>query len=174
MAGQEVGDDRAPLGGRRTALQGAQEVEDVLLLRLSQVVESVDHAIGLRRRESPVSGAPVGLDRLQQVGRRPVVEEEDPLPEPMLCSRRSEKRFACLSFSAAIGWFPVRRVGVWYSAQPISSHTCFPRRIESAEAPGNSSTGVGGACVSMKNAKRLTSGTSMPVSVTVRASFGTG
>ena len=64
------------------ALQRAQIVEQVLLLRLAECIEVVNHIVGLRWAEAPIAGALVSLNRLYEVGRAPVVEEEDPLTEP--------------------------------------------------------------------------------------------
>src|SRR5213592_5202277 len=67
---------------RSTGLESAQEIEDVLLPRFRERVEVGDHGVRLRWRKVLVAGARMGLDRLQQVRRSPVVQEEDPLPEP--------------------------------------------------------------------------------------------
>src|SRR2546430_11368730 len=64
---------------RSTGLESAQEIEDVLLPRFRERVEVGDHGVRLRWR---IAGARMGLDRLQQVRRSPVVQEEDPVPEP--------------------------------------------------------------------------------------------
>ena len=59
----------------------SEEVEQILLLVLVEPVELVDHGIGLRRTELAVAIASMGLDRLDEVVRTAVVEEEDALAE---------------------------------------------------------------------------------------------
>src|SRR5882724_10905612 len=69
----------APAGGR--TLERAEEVEQVLLVVRVETVVSIDHGVGLRRAELGVAAAAVSLDRLDEVIRAPVVQEEEPLAQ---------------------------------------------------------------------------------------------
>src|SRR5437867_10913634 len=66
----------------RQSLEAAQEVQKILLLVLVEVVEVIDDGVRLRRSESQVPGALVGLNRLEQIIRPSVVQEEDALSQP--------------------------------------------------------------------------------------------
>src|SRR5216684_5479171 len=55
-------------------LERAQEINEILLLLGAQPIETLDDLVRL------AAAASVGLDRLDQVGRSSVMEEEDPLP----------------------------------------------------------------------------------------------
>ena len=103
---------------RPRRLQRAQEIEQVLLLALRQAVKDSDDAVGFRAL------AGVGFDGLEQVGSSSVVQEEDSLAEspqgrgaefvracgalrnsvgqsrPMLCTSKSENKFAWTLLSA--------------------------------------------------------------------------
>ena len=62
-------------------LQAAQEVQEVLLFSLRELVEVVDDRVRFRRSERRVPRALVRLDRLDEVLRPAVVQEEDPLTD---------------------------------------------------------------------------------------------
>src|SRR5258707_12979911 len=55
----------------------AKEVQDVLLLRRAQCVETVDHNVGFRRET--LTATPVFVNRDKQVGSSAVMKEEDAL-----------------------------------------------------------------------------------------------
>ena len=61
--------------------EAAKEIENVLLLPLVECIEVMDHGVGLGRTELSVPATLVSLDRLQQIVRSPVVQEEDALSE---------------------------------------------------------------------------------------------
>ena len=108
------------------------------------------------------------LDRLHEIARAAVVQEEDAAgrgptaarsgtrrrgaaledvvgePGPMSCSARSENRLTGLLLRAATVVSPVVSVGVWQSAQPTSSNSCAAAAIESTTRRESSATGVGG------------------------------
>src|ERR671922_788528 len=63
----------------RNDLERAQEVQQILLGRFGQRVETIDHGVGLGGLELRVARALVGADGREQVGRAPVMQEKDPL-----------------------------------------------------------------------------------------------
>src|SRR5258705_7152235 len=62
--------------------QRTKEIQDVLLLQRREPVEQVDDLIGLRRTELRIAGAPMFVDRPQEIGGPAVMEEEDPFSQP--------------------------------------------------------------------------------------------
>src|SRR2546429_8711768 len=63
----------------RNRLERAEEVDEILLLRLRQRVEPVDDRVGLGRLELRVPRALAGADGHDQIARTPVAQEEEPL-----------------------------------------------------------------------------------------------
>src|SRR5258705_416229 len=65
-------------------LQRAEEVQEILLVPLTQRLERVDGGVRLRLRVIRIDHAPVGmgLDRLSEILCAAIVQQEDPLAEP--------------------------------------------------------------------------------------------
>src|SRR5947209_19332507 len=61
--------------------EAAKEIQQVLLVPLVELVEVMDHRVRLRRPELRVPRVLVRLDRLEQVSRPPIVQEEDALAQ---------------------------------------------------------------------------------------------
>src|SRR6266849_343342 len=56
-------------------LERAKEVQNVLLLRRAQCVETVDHNVGFRR--GTLTATPVFVNRDKQIGRSAVMQEKE-------------------------------------------------------------------------------------------------
>lgn len=56
-------------------------------------------------------------------------------PGPILCTSRSENRFAVLLLSAATGLVPVVSEGVWQNWQPIELNNAAPFTTDAEEGP---------------------------------------
>src|SRR2546425_2806381 len=62
-------------------LQRSKEVQQILFLGVAEAPEATDHAVGFGRPILEVADALVREDRFQQIGRTPIVQEEDALTE---------------------------------------------------------------------------------------------
>jgi hypothetical protein len=58
-----------------------QEIQEILFLRITKLIELVHDGIGLRRLELRISRALVRLDRLDQVLGPPVMEKKEALSQ---------------------------------------------------------------------------------------------
>src|SRR5437899_3142382 len=66
--------------------EAAKEIQNILLLPLVERIEVMDHGVCLGRTELRVPGTLVSLNRLEQIVRPSVVQQEDPLSEaPQWC-----------------------------------------------------------------------------------------
>src|SRR2546430_16149285 len=107
MLGQAISHYRIPVAGARgrnrrqeplLMLQGAEEIQDVLLLRRAERVEIVDYPVGLRATFRGVEAIVISirdfaitvgmrLDGLQYIGGASVMQEKQTLAEaPQWCS----------------------------------------------------------------------------------------
>src|SRR5712692_10482233 len=86
----------------RLVLERTQEVEQILLLTLCEIFDAIDHTVGLR------PGARMLTDRLEQICRPPIVQEENALAEapqrrtPELIETRVPRRDAVRQFPAHV------------------------------------------------------------------------
>src|SRR5258705_9190341 len=125
--------------------QRTKEIQGVLLLQRRERVEQVDDLIGLRRTVLRIAGAPMFVDRLQEMGGPAVVEEEDrfshrgavrnssgaalPLDDVVgeagthLVEGEVGEQVRVPVANAAIGELPVVSVGVWQCAHPLVAST---------------------------------------------------